>query len=342
MDVLPLDHTDVLNRAAKYLSRNAREGRGVYAEAWRFPLIDSFRDNTTPPGDRFNRVTFVWFAPSADDARTVTVTGTFGDLWDSTPLETVRFDGRPTRFRASTLRVSTGQVHTYKFLVDGQPTLDPINPQRTVLDNGVEWSRFFTQECALPLSFEDWELSLLMRLTNEILPFTSPDAQDFMNLYYFTVSEPARSGVLPQAYRLEQAIGAVNFIDKLVAREELHRLTDYKLCLRQLRDVLAQRFTDQPPQLASKAAVQQLYNEMAADKVAGWDTTAYGSPAFFLQLLRRHTYMGAFSHPKYGGNAAAAGWAFLEDSYRGPGNGSCFNWRRAVEGPWGLSADYNG
>jgi hypothetical protein len=342
MDVLALDHIDVLNHAAKYLSRDVRVGRGVYAEAWRFPLVGSFRDNTTANGDRLNRVTFVWIADSADDARNATVTGTFGDLWDSIPLEVVRFNGQATRFRALTVGVPKGQVHTYKFLVEGRPTLDPINPQRSVLDNGVEWSRFFTEECSLPLSFEDWELSLLIRLTNEILPFTSPEAQDFLNLYYFTVSEPARSAVLPQAYRLEQAIGAVNFIDKIVAREEQHRLNDYKLCLRQLRKVLSQRFSDQPPQLVSKDAIQELYNGMATDSVAGWDKTAYGSPKFFLELLRRHTYIGAFSHPKYGGNAAAAGWAFLEDSYRGPNDASCFNWRRAIEAPLGLSADYHG
>ncbi len=129
----------------------------------------------------------------------------------STPLEIVLFNGQPTRYRALAVSVSKGQVHAYKFLVDGRPTLDLINPQRTTLDNGVEWSRFFTEECAVPLSFEDWELALLMRLTNEILPFTSQDAQDFMNLYYFSVSESARSRVLPQAFRLEQAIGAVNF-----------------------------------------------------------------------------------------------------------------------------------
>jgi hypothetical protein len=343
MDVEPLDHMVVLNFAAKNLARASQDCAPSYSEPWRFPLIDSYRGPVGAPADsRHNAVTFVWHAAAPQDKARIAVVGTFGPLWDATPLEVVRFGGNATRFRALKICVPKGQVHTYKFLVEGRPTLDPINPQRTVLDNGVEWSRFFTQECSLPLCFEDWELALLMRLTNEILPFTSPDAQDFLNLYYFTASEPARSAALPQAYRLEQAIGAVNFIDKFVAREETHRLVDYKLCLRQLRNVLAQRFPNQPPQLATKDAVQALYNEMAADSVTGWDTTAYAGPNFFLQLLRRHTYMGAFSHPKYGGNAAAAGWAFLEDSYRGPDKASCFNWRRAVEPPWGFSADYHG
>jgi hypothetical protein len=333
MDVEPLDHTTVLNFAAKYLARSAGEDAPAVCEAWRFPLIDGDRSAAAAVDSRSNTVTFVWQSATPEDPT---------PLWEATPLEVVRFAYNATRFRAFTISVPKGQVHTYKFLVDGRSVLDPINPQRTTLDNGVEWSRFFTQECALPLSFENWELALLIRLTNEILPFTSPDAQDFLNLYYFTVSEPARASAVPQAYRLEQAIGAVNFIDKFVAREENHRLTDYKVCLRQLRSVLAQRFPRQPPELATKDAVQALYQEMAADSVTGWDTMAYQSPKFFLQLLRRHTYMGAFSHPKYGGNAAAAGWAFLEDSYRGPGNASCFNWRRAIEPPFGSSADYHG
>jgi hypothetical protein len=343
MDVEPLDHTAVLNFAAKYLARAPGDSALGYSEAWRFPLIDADRSAAAPSADgRGNTVTFVWHCATPEDPARIAVVGTFAPLWEARPLEIVRFGENATRFPAATISVPKGQIHTYKFLVDGRPTLDPINPQRATLDNGVVWSRFFTQECSLPLSFENWELALLIRLTNEILPFTSPDAQDFLNLYYFSVSEPARASAVPQAYRLEQAIGAVNFIDKFVAREESHRLNDYKLCLRQIRGVLAQRFPASPPELATKDALQALYQEMAGDKVTEWDTTAYGSPKFFLELLRRHTYMGAFSHPKYGGNAAAAGWAFLEDRYRGPGNDSCFNWRRAIEPPWGSSADYHG
>ena len=218
--------------------------------------------------------------------------------------------------------------------------LDPINPQRALLDNGSEWSRFFTEQCVTPLSFERWELVILARLTNEILPFTSPDAQRFMDLCI--ISPPtgarARHGLL-QAFRLEQPIGAVNFIDKLVAREERHRLADYKMCLKLIDNVLRRRFPGLTPGQVSKDAYQELYRQMANDSVDGWDKAQYGSPNFFLQLLRRHTYTGAFSHPKYGGNAGAAGWAWLEDRFRGPGNKSCFNWERAIEQPLGASAD---
>ena len=337
----PLDHTGVLNLAGKYLARRADAAAGDYAEPWRFPIVESYRAGTDVTAEYWlNRVTFVWRAAAEDDRRAISVVGSFDNLWDATPLDPVVFDGQPTLYRAATVLVPKGQIHTYKFLVDGQPTLDPINPQRIVLDNGIEWSRFFTQQCANPVSFEAWELVILTRLTNEILPFTSVDAQRFMDLYYFTADRGARETQFHQAFRLEQPIGAVNFIDKLVAREERHRLADYKMCLKLIDNVLRRRFPGLTPGQVSKDAYQELYRQMANDSVDGWDKAQYGSPNFFLQLLRRHTYTGAFSHPKYGGNAGAAGWAWLEDRFRGPGNESCFNWQRAIEQPLGTSADY--
>jgi hypothetical protein len=338
-----LDHTGVLNLAGKYLARRPDAPVSDYAEPWRFPIIDSYRagrDAALEYG--LNRVTFVWRAASGDDNRAVSVIGTFDNLWDATPLEPVQFDGAPTLYRAATVLVPKGQIHTYKFLADGELALDPINPQRTVLDNGIEWSRFFTQQCAIPVSFEAWELAILARLTNEILPFTSQDAQRFMDLYYFTADRQARETVFRQAFRLEQPVGAVNYIDKLVAREERHRLADYKTCLRLIDGVLRRRFPGLTPAEVTKEAYKDLYQQMAADAVDGWDTNQYGSPNFFLQLLRRHTYTGAFSHPKYGGNAGAAGWAWLEDRFRGPRGESCFDWRRAIEPPLGASSDYFG
>jgi hypothetical protein len=333
----PLDHTAVLNLAGKYLARYPGAPVADYAEAWRFPVIDSHHS-----GDdyRWNRVTFVWRAVAPDDRRSVSVVGTFDTLWDTTPLEPVLFDGQTTLYRAATVLVPKGQVHVYRFLVDGQTMPDPINPQRVVLDNAVEWSRFFTDQCAIPVSFDSHELAILTRLTNEILPFTSDAAQRFMDLYYFNADKAARESVFHQAFRLEQPVGAANFIDKLVAREERHRLADYRTCLKLIGDVLRARFPGLTADEVSKDAYQTLYQQMADNKVDGWDTSQYGSPNFFLQLLRRHTYSGAFSHPKYGGNAGAAGWAWLEDRFRGPKNESCFDWERAIEPPTGASADY--
>src|SRR5262249_50066804 len=160
---------------------------------WRFPMVESFRAGRDVEAEYAqNRVTFVCRASGRDDRRSVAVVGTFDDLWNMMPLEPVLFDGAPTLYRAATVLVPKGQVHTYKFLLDGEPSLDPINPQRVTLDNGIEWSRFFTHLCAKPISFESWELAILARLTNEVLPLTSRDAQRFMDLYYFTADRQAR------------------------------------------------------------------------------------------------------------------------------------------------------
>ena len=91
---------------------------------------------------------------------------------------------------------------------------------------------------------------------------------------------------------------------------------------------------------------------MAQDTgVQGWDYSRYSSPRYFLQLLRRHTYTGAFSHPKYGGNAGAAGWAYLAHNLADPITGAlasaesqttAFDWSRALEKPLGRSPEYHG
>jgi hypothetical protein len=84
-----------------------------------------------------------------------------------------------------------------------------------------------------------------------------------------------------------------------------------------------------------------LYGELASGAVNGWDYETYSNPQYFLQVLRRHAYTGAFSHPKYGGNAAALGWQYLADRYQDAGN-TLFDWRRAIEPPLGVNTDYYG
>jgi hypothetical protein len=81
---------------------------------------------------------------------------------------------------------------------------------------------------------------------------------------------------------------------------------------------------------------------MADDYVSGWDTSKYNSPRYFLELLRRHTVTGAFSHPKYGGNVNGVGWAYLEDRYSDSTGATLFDWRAALEQPLGTNADYLG
>ena len=338
-----LDHLGVLNAVGKYLARRPDAPVSEYCEAWRFPMIGTHRTAAGAAGESdLNRVTFVWRADAPSDQTPVSVVGTFDDLWRATPLDVVMFNGEPTAWRAVTVLVPKGQVHTYKFLRDRQTVLDPINPQRKKLDDGIEWSRFFTDNCATPISFERWELAILMRLTNEILPFNSPDARDFLDLFYFNADREARGSVYGQAYRLEQPIGAVNFIDNVVAREERHRLIEYKLCLGEIARVLRKRFPGVSPEDVTKEDYKDLYEQMGSNVVENWDTAKYKDPNFFLQLLRRHTFTGAFSHPKYGGNAGGAGWAYLEWTYQGPNGEICFDWKRAIERPLGDSADYFG
>ena len=110
---------------------------------------------------------------------------------------------------------------------------------------------------------------------------------------------------------MDTSVGEVNFIDNVLAREERHHLQDYKTCLRMIDRALRQRNPYTEPTKMSRNDYIGLYNDMASNTVAGWDYQVYSSPQYFLYLLRRHAVTGAFCHPKYGGNAGAAGWAYL-------------------------------
>ena len=107
--------------------------------------------------------------------------------------------------------------------------------------------------------------------------------------------------------------------------------------------VLRQRNPYAEPIQVSDELFNQLYDEMATDNVSGWDYNVYASPAYFIKILRRHTFTGAFSHPKYGGNSGAAGWAYLSERMRDPQTGrTLFDWPRITEKPLGESPDYHG
>ena len=112
-------------------------------------------------------------------------------------------------------------VFLYKFFVDGQPQVDPINPQRARADNGVEWSIFFTWEFSQPLLLERWELGLLQRLCNHILPFRTGAGQRFLSQYYDNLDRDARRGLQRRAYRLDDSAGAAIFIDHLLAKQQV-------------------------------------------------------------------------------------------------------------------------
>lgn len=357
-EILPLDHEYVLNHTAKYLARDADDRRhdfGQYApgdprgsvcEAWRFPVVDSYRGEApTADDDRFNAVTFVWPARRQNAPASVAVLGTFAALYAAIPLEpVVNAKGQQTGHFAVTVKVPKGELHYYRFVVDGTVVNDPVNPQEAALDNGQVWSRFFTHLCTQPVSFEEWEFEILRRLTDHILPFRTEEAQNFFNRLYNTADKDAKETQYARAYRLDQPVGVVNYIDKLVAKEEAHHLVDYKICLRQIDNVLSAWRPGVPRPLRSREVYLDLYNAMANTSVEllGWDYGAYQNPRYFLQILRRHTYTGAFAHPKYGGNVGAMGWAYLEETCRDAFGKSAFDWRRALELPLGRCGDYFG
>jgi hypothetical protein len=134
----------------------------------------------------------------------------------------------------------------------------------------------------------------------------------------------------------------VTFIDHLLAREEAHRLPDYQICLSIIDRVLRSRNPYVEPADMPRDMYVELYDQMARDEVPGWDRGRYGSPRFFLQLLRRHAFTGAFCHPRYGGNASGAGWAFLAERFTDEAGKTLFDWRPAIEPPLGTSGSYRG
>lgn len=344
--IVAKEDMEVLNYCAKYLTRDSTDPRhnfGPYdpqefrariCESWRFPLIEGYSDNNDfLASSAFNEVTFV-FADASQPLppQRVLIIGTFANLFEPIPLRRLKFTEEETPFWSLTVVVPKGQTHTYKFLVDERPMLDPINPQQAMLENGQRWSRFFTESCSHPISFERWEMALLERLTSHILPFRTEEGQRAL-----------QRGLVEKTFLLDQSVGAVNFIDKLVAREENHYLDDYKTCLELIDRLLRQRNPFVEPQSMPKEMFVQLYNELASNNVPGWDYGRYNSPRFFLQLLRRHTYTGAFCHPKYGGNTQAAGWAYLEEKFRDPATKqTLFDWRRVIEKPLGNDPEYHG
>ncbi len=350
MQVIDKDPTEILNYAAKYLARGDRHGQPAVvanpnttrpSEAWRFPIIESYGEPQVAAGDtspvQENAVTLAYGAPGPGLPEKVEVVGTFGRLYEPIPLKPVPFLNEATGYYSLTVVLPIARMYRYRFLVDGQSILDPVNPNRVTLANGKPWSRFFTDYFSLPTCFEEWELRLLHRLTAQILPFQTEEAENFLNRHFSSLSPSERH----VTYVMDQTVGEVNYIDNIVSREENHHLIDYKICLEQIDRVLRQRDPFRESWEVSREIVLQLYDEMAADSVNGWDVQKYSSPRYFLELLRRHAIIGAFCHPKYGGNYAAAGWRYLEERYADDA-GTLFDWAAAIEKPLGTNTDYVG
>ena len=353
VQILDVDDVYVLDLVAKFVSRDpgsprhdyadlygSDDMRGAVCESWRFPIIDAIYQSDLPSnGIAHNRVTFVWPDAAGSDSD-ISIIGTFADLHNPISLKRVNWNSEPTSYRAVSVAVPKGQVHRYLFLKSGRPALDPINPQRMTLEDATTWSRFFTELSTQTVELSNREQTLLERLTDHILPFRTADGQRFLQYFYNYADQASKEVQFARAWRLDEPVGAVNFIDKMLARYENHHRIDYTLCLAQIDSIITSRNPGMDLESVSKEEFVKLYSEMATEKVDGWDYSAYQSPDYFLKILRRHTYSGAFSHPRHGGNVGGIGWAYLEESYRDQSNQSCFNWRAAIEQPLGLSPDY--
>ena len=228
---LPLDVEHVFDLCAKHLAREVddarhnylgafEEGRGRYSEGWRFPCVEPHFDRDAQTG-AVNRVTFVYLAPATADASfEVGVRGTFAPLFEVVPLQRAG----DSRYFAATLLLPAAQVFRYRFVRGGHgEELDFINPQTTTEDNGARWSCFFTRACFEAVTFERWERIILDRLARHILPFNTDDARVFLN----RLSSQERANH-PYLHRFDLSVGVVNFLDKLLAREERHQLGAYK------------------------------------------------------------------------------------------------------------------
>lgn len=352
--IIANDDQYILNHCTRFLTRRNTDSRhnfGQYdlvdprariCEAWRFPIIDSHAGTDDDDSHAFNKVTFIYHVDAGEQPRQISVIGTFANLYELIPLAPVRFLDAPTGYFALSTIIPKGRAYRYKFIVNGEVMLDPINPQQIREANGHAWSRFFTHLCTEPLSFETWEFSILERMVDHIMPFRTKNGQDFLQFFYNQLDQQQKERRYPLSYRLDQSVGIVNFIDNLVTREERHHLVDYKICLNLIASIIRKRVPGIEPARASKEIFIDLYGEMASGRVTDWDTAKYNDPTYFLQMLRRHAFSGAFSHPKYGGNASALGWRYLADRFRDANGGTLFDWQRAIERPLGINPDYHG
>lgn len=348
----------VLNHCTKYLARFNTDRRHAYgskdeprdriAEAWRFPVIDTYAGGADLFADPqsyniVNEVTFIYAGTCSHLPNKIAVAGTFATFFEPVPLKQVWFEGEPTRYWSVTYAVPKGEMHRYRFILDdAAPINDPVNPQQMVMDNGVVWSRFFTESFTNPLIFERWELDILSRISTSILPVKTGDVINFLARFYDYLDQATKDRVYNNVYRMDSSVGEVNFVDNILAREEWHRLVDYKICLKLIDGILRERYPNIEPAKMPNSAFTDLYSQMAAGQVPGWDTIVYESPQHFLSLVRRHLVMGAFSHPKYGGNIGGAGWGYLSERYKDLNGNTLFDWARAIEKPLGTNEDYKG
>jgi len=342
---------EIFNYCTKYLIRersNESSDNQTVTEGWRYPLIMTVLHEDIPVG-KYNEVTFIYQNKKNEDIKSIEIIGSFLPLYKSLSLEPLTYKDEPSGIYYLTLKLPVGNGYHYRYKVNGNDVLDPINPQRITLSNGKEWSFFFTDYYNSTTIFDEWELNLLYRLVEQIAPFRTKESQNFINRFYEGLSQ--REKELSTIYKLDESVGEVNYITNILAREERHHLIDYKICLDLIDKSLRKRNPYVDSWKVSRELMNQLYNEMAESesgkKIPGWDYSKYDNPTYFLKTLRRHCIVGAFSHPRYGGNIGGVGWDFIKERYcikdtTGKILESYFNWDLAIEKPLGKNLEYKG
>jgi len=343
---------EVLNLCTKYLARGAKlfqnqfskdaSNLTVISENWRFPVVQPTL-NDRGQVSAVNEVIFIYKGTPDDQ---VEITGSFAPLYQSFPLQPVLFEGQNIGYYYLAVKVPTGKGYYYRFSKNGVNFNDPVNPQTTTLLNGVQWSYFFTDYFNYTGEFESWELRVLFRMVLLIVPFRSKEAQNFINRFYLSMAKPDQLAM--PIYKLDSSVGEVNYITNILAREERHHLTDYKICLAIIDQLMRARNPYIEPWQVSDQLYSDLYNQIASgNTVPDWDYSKYANPVYFLGLVRRHTITGAFSHPRYGGNIGGAGWDYLKNKYvdtdaQGLVTATYFDWERSIEAPLGVNSSYSG
>jgi len=74
------------------------------------------------------------------------------------------------------------------------------------------------------------------------------------------------------AYKLDEEVGVVDYIDKVLARAEQHNADDSLTCLKIINDLLRARNGGTDPLQLRWTFYAALCTEMATDQAGGWDT----------------------------------------------------------------------
>lgn len=337
---IPLDHQHILNLSNKII------GKSNIA----FPVVETYYTTATnneknnaekSREKRYSRVTFVYSASLTNKKKqnSIYLIGNFDALYKKKKMHQVFFDESPTRFWAITLKLPTNHLYKYRFLVNNSFIIDPLNTLAKDSDNNIKWSLFFTDYYKTAVILEKWELEILQRLTAYILPFKTNEFTTFVNQQQSQFNNSTKT----QISQLNYDVGCVNFIDKLIAKDEPQHIITYKICLKEIKRVLVMLNSFQEPKNMDDTFYQRIYQIMNKKDFTIWNKDIYEDPSYFLKVLRRHIITATFSHPKHGGNTNALGWQFLDSVLSdGKHENAGYDWQQAMEKPLGTNQEYIG